>query len=222
MGKTFICSFSRDELIEIYNRDGMTLKRMCKIVGCKSDITLAKILHQNDIDTDFNGKTAYAKRGNRTDQEFKDFLLKEYINNKRSMTSIAKELNISWTIVSRYLDKYNIPKRNKSQQQKGEHSSNWNGGKNLRSNGYIEIYSPNHPNKNARGYVYEHQLVAEMMLGRYLKENEVVHHIDFNKTNNESSNLIVLTNSEHVKLHHFLKEMPYEKAITKVKVISCK
>ena len=46
-----------------------------------------------------------------------------------------------------------------------------------------------------------HRIIAEQMLGRKLNSNEVVHHIDGNKHNNEPNNLMVLTRSEHVKIH---------------------
>ena len=205
MGKKFICNFSKEELEEIYSRPNMTLKKMCEIVGCKSDITMSKILKNHDINTNHNQKLAYKKRGGRSDQEFKTYLLEEYSVKKRSMTSIAKELNVSWVIVSKYLDKYKISKRTKSEQQSGEHSANWNGGRHIKSNGYVEIYYPTHPNANKRKTVYEHQLVAEKKIGRYLKTGEVVHHIDLNKSNNSPDNLVVLTNDEHAKLHSILK-----------------
>ena len=48
---------------------------------------------------------------------------------------------------------------------------------------------------------HEHRVVAEEMLGRPLKRNEIVHHIDGNKHNNDPSNLRVMTQSEHVRLH---------------------
>lgn len=47
-----------------------------------------------------------------------------------------------------------------------------------------------------------HRVVAEEMLGRPLKRGEIVHHIDGNKHNNDPSNLQVMTQSEHMKLHH--------------------
>lgn len=52
----------------------------------------------------------------------------------------------------------------------------------------------------------KHRIVAEKMLGRKLKKDEVVHHIDGNKRNNDESNLMIVTRSEHAKLHSFGKE----------------
>lgn len=51
-----------------------------------------------------------------------------------------------------------------------------------------------------------HRFVMEQYLGRKLERNEVVHHIDGNKFNNDISNLRLLTNSEHAKLHYSKRE----------------
>lgn len=48
---------------------------------------------------------------------------------------------------------------------------------------------------------HTHRLVAEEMLGRPLEKGEVVHHIDGNKRNNDPSNLMVMSQSDHCRLH---------------------
>lgn len=201
----FKCPFSKEELQMIYDSEGMTIKKMCGIVGCKSDITMAKILKENGIDTNNNKRVAFSKRGNRSDDEFKSFLVNEYLEKKRSMTNIAKELGVARIIVSRYLDKYGIPKRTKSEQQRRERSSNWHGGRGITSHGYVKIFLPEHPFASSAGYVYEHRLVVEKSIGRYLTSDEKVHHIDQNKQNNDIHNLLVLSNQNHIKLHRFLE-----------------
>ena len=47
----------------------------------------------------------------------------------------------------------------------------------------------------------EHRYIMEQKLGRKLKRNEVVHHIDGDRTNNDISNLIVMSRGEHSALH---------------------
>jgi hypothetical protein len=50
-------------------------------------------------------------------------------------------------------------------------------------------------------YKQNHRLVMESILGRKLTDDEVVHHIDGNKQNNAPENLVVLTRSEHARIH---------------------
>ena len=49
--------------------------------------------------------------------------------------------------------------------------------------------------------VKEHRFVMEKHLGRPLRKDEHVHHKDFNRQNNDISNLVILTPSEHSRLH---------------------
>ena len=71
-------------------------------------------------------------------------------------------------------------------------------------NGYKMIYKPEHPHSDGKGYIREHILVMEKHLGRYLTEDEIVHHIDENKLNNDISNLRLMTKYEH-KCYHSSK-----------------
>jgi HNH endonuclease len=53
-----------------------------------------------------------------------------------------------------------------------------------------------------RGGFHVHRQVAAEKLGRPLRKNEIVHHIDGNKTNNAPDNLeIVGSRAEHIKHH---------------------
>lgn len=47
----------------------------------------------------------------------------------------------------------------------------------------------------------EHRLIMEQHLGRKLERNEVVHHIDGDKRNNDINNLELMTLSEHSRMH---------------------
>lgn len=54
----------------------------------------------------------------------------------------------------------------------------------------------------SNGCVYKHIIQAEKKLGRFLRDGEVVHHIDGNKTNNKIENLIVFkTTKDHTMYH---------------------
>lgn len=83
---------------------------------------------------------------------------------------------------------------------KRENAYNWKGGRSL-TRGYVRIYIPEHPN-NCDGYVFEHRLVMEKHLGKYLNRKEVVHHINGIRNDNRIENLKLLSsNGKHIKLH---------------------
>lgn len=52
-----------------------------------------------------------------------------------------------------------------------------------------------------RGGRHEHRAVAEQKLGRSLRKNEIVHHVDGDYLNNSPDNLQIITQSEHIRLH---------------------
>ena len=61
-----------------------------------------------------------------------------------------------------------------------------------------------HASKNTYKKFYgkhEHRVNADQMAGRKLLRDEDVHHIDGDKHNNDPSNLMILSASDHAKLH---------------------
>jgi hypothetical protein len=66
--------------------------------------------------------------------------------------------------------------------------------------GYIDVYAPDHPHAR-RGFVREHRLVVERILGRYLTRAEIVHHINGDRQDNRPTNLRVTTRSKHARHH---------------------
>ena len=69
----------------------------------------------------------------------------------------------------------------------GSRSGNWKGGR-IVVNGYIKVINKEHPN-NHNGYVFEHRLVMEKILGRYMEKWETVHHLNGIRDNNNPENL---------------------------------
>jgi len=64
--------------------------------------------------------------------------------------------------------------------------------------GYSWIYTMD---DRFRGWSKEHQMVAEWIAGRNLAEDEVVHHINFVKTDNRPENLKIMSKSDHDSYH---------------------
>lgn len=62
--------------------------------------------------------------------------------------------------------------------------------------------------------VWKHRVICETLLNRILLPEEHIHHIDGNGKNNELTNLIVLSNSDHGRLHQFL-ESQYRTMLSK-------
>lgn len=76
----------------------------------------------------------------------------------------------------------------------------WKGGRFADKHGYILVWNPEHPAANSGGYVREHRLVMEKILGRFLTKKEVVHHRDDNPANNDPDNLeLYATNADHLR-----------------------
>lgn len=67
--------------------------------------------------------------------------------------------------------------------------------------GYILAYVPKHPNAHKDGYVMFHTVVMERHIGRYLKKDEEVHHINHDRTDNRIENLALMSKHEHRVMH---------------------
>src|SRR6266487_4555510 len=55
-------------------------------------------------------------------------------------------------------------------------NGNWKGGRSRHKAGYVVVRKPGHPRARGSLYVFEHILVMENLLGRYLLPEETVHH----------------------------------------------
>ncbi len=95
----------------------------------------------------------------------------------------------------------------------GKNSIFWKGGRYISSDGYWMIYIGNNNNHKIKwnNYRKEHCVIAEEKLGRKLKLNEVVHHIDCDKLNNNFNNLDILqSENEHRQAHLSLEKIAIE------------
>jgi hypothetical protein len=94
-----------------------------------------------------------------------------------------------------------------------ERNPNWQGGRKVDKRGYVYInVGRDHPMAGTTPYVAEHRLVMAEMLGRWLTWDEIVHHIDEDKGNNDPSNLELKDRASHMRAHYAGKPRPSAKA----------
>ena len=92
-------------------------------------------------------------------------------------------------------------------ERRGSNNPNWKGGRFITANGYVFIHKPEYLSANINGYVQEHRLVMEQYLGRYLKLEEDIHHINGIRDDNRIENLMLFENkSKHRKYEIKLKK----------------
>ncbi len=91
----------------------------------------------------------------------------------------------------------------------------WKGGQYITPAGYIRVLlpkaSPFYEMAGKNGYIFEHRLVMAQHLGRCLDAQEIVHHKNGMRTNNELGNLELSTNGRHIKEHSKGYQDGYEK-----------
>ena len=72
---------------------------------------------------------------------------------------------------------------------RGENSFFWKRGFSIDKSGYVRIIDHKHPKRDVNNQIFEHRVVMEQFLGRYLSASEQVHHINGIKADNRIENL---------------------------------
>ena len=93
-------------------------------------------------------------------------------------------------------------KRKKSIAFAGNKNPLWKNGVSGNGTGYIRILKPEHLYASKRGHVFQHRLVMEEFLGRFLTKEEEVHHINGIRDDNCIENLMLFENHfKHMQYH---------------------
>jgi len=135
-----------------------------------------------------------------------DRAVAELADGNTSSTEIAEALGISPRRVRKILKRLDLP-RLPGHSPTGARNASYAGGRRITQSGYAYVSAPpGHPygrllpGKNIPR-IFEHRLVLEQKLGRYLLPSEVVDHIDGLTLHNHPDNLRVFSsNSEHLEV----------------------
>lgn len=122
-----------------------------------------------------------------------------------SSKEIAEALGITRRYVSKTQKKMGLPQL-KQGAQRGQNNPAYISGRRCCLDGYVTVSAPDdHPYSKIRkgrnvGSIYEHRLVMEKKIGRYLRPEEVVDHIDGLTLHNDPQNLRLFeSNAEHLR-----------------------
>lgn len=122
----------------------------------------------------------------------------------RSSAEIAELVGLSPRYVRKVMLKWNLPRLNEGAQP-GKQNHQYKSGRRIDHDGYALVSAPKdhpyarpRPNRKTK-VMFEHRLVMESKLGRYLLPEEVVNHIDGLTLHNHPDNLrLFASNGEHL------------------------
>lgn len=164
------------------------------ILGC-SPATARFNMIRLGLYTDEKEENRRAKRSSFTPVPKIDFVNRDqlrelYITQGKSQGEIANMFGVSQGCVSNRVIEFGLEREAK-----------------FINRGYRLVKAPGNPRAHRDGTVKEHLIVAEKMIGRYLKNGEEVHHINLNKLDNSDSNLAVITEADHSRLHKYMERL---------------
>lgn len=96
-----------------------------------------------------------------------------------------------------------ISARARARDIRGANNPNWKGGQVVGVDGRLLVYCPGDPEAKYLGgtHALRYRLVAREKLGRPLRDDEVVHHINGDPTDDRPENLEVTVQSRHARHH---------------------
>lgn len=133
--------------------------------------------------------------------------IERLVSEGKSRLEIAEAIGVNPNTLSQYRRELGLSTLRQGRILGPSHK-NWRGGRSVeKRSGYVRLFCDTDGRPR---YIYEHAYVAEQILGRRLAANEVVHHINCDKTDNRPENLLVVTRAQHVRLHRQLEAIGLE------------
>ncbi len=114
-----------------------------------------------------------------------------------TIKEIAARFGVSRPTIAKSLSRSRVTRRAAKQRigvMSGDRNPAWKGGRHQRVDGYWVLRVDGADR-------LEHRVVMERAIGRALRADEFVHHRDGDRSNNDPSNLELMTQSDHVRHH---------------------
>lgn len=167
---------SENEVATLYE-SGMKMREIADVYGCSPSAVFARL------------KAAGVETRDHTDYPITETQRSARRKNGASMLGV-KRTDETKARISKAKKKY----RKRDDYEFGGHEKK-------RSDGYVQVFVPDHPHATSDGFVMRHTLVMEREIGRLLNTDEVVHHINRIRDDNRIENLLLMTKREHNALH---------------------
>lgn len=195
---------AHDEMIREMAAQGRLLSEIAKVTGSVPG-SVGTYLRKHNIPYEAD-RSLWSRHGHPGVCEKNHETVKSMAEAGATLEAIAHAVGTSHHRVSKYLKRTGIeraawraPLPGKARRTDGHLNAAWKGGRTIDKDGYVLLWMPNHPEANRHGYVREHRIVMERILGRPMSRGEVVHHKNDDRSDNRPENLqLFASNAEHL------------------------
>lgn len=185
-----------EELRDLVVADGLTDKE----IGARFDVcsgTIGNWRRRHNIIREVQPNSAQLDEAK---------LRKLFMDESISMKEIGKKLGVAGNTVKSYLVKFGM---DASRENYSAMRSIRNGVKRTPTSkdGYVRIFTNEHPARTQGNYVSQHRLVVEEFINRLVVKGEIIHHINTIRHDNRLENLALLSPSMHSRIHRYMEKV---------------